>query len=370
MIVTVIRTWSEFGELENEWNSLLFRSRAATIFLTWEWIDAWRSAIDDSVNPYVVTVRNDDGGLVAIAPFYLASLRFLKLFRYKTLRAMADNATGAEYPDWFVLEGMESSAPDAIASALAQNSADWDLIWLRNVAGWTKSMNRICESALTAGLHVRKRKTAFSSIELPKSIGEYEQGLSSNRRQQLRRRARRIFEGDSVTIEYCESTRDLPEFLAALFELHQKRWRSVGKDGCFVRKPLEAAFYECFAPMAMANGWLRIFAIKSGEEIKAVQYGYVLDGVFSQLQEGFDPDFLKGVGNGLRHKVIENCIAEGVQIYDFLGGISDHKRNWGAEVRFGYDIMIGSRSLKTAMLFWQAIWPSGRYMDDSEMVTA
>ena len=57
------------------------------------------------------------------------------------------------------------------------------------------------------------------------------------------------------------------------------------------------------------------------------------------------------------------CIRDGIRTYDFLGGMTEHKRRWSAKERVGYDVMIGAPSVKTALLFWKSIWPTGRFMD-------
>ena len=114
--------------------------------------------------------------------------------------------------------------------------------------------------------------------------------------------------------------------------------------------------------MAWERGWLRFFAVREGPAFKAVQIGYVYDGVFHQLQEGFDPAGLAGIGNVLRGKAIEASIQEGVRAYDFLGGFGEHKRRWGARPRIGYDLLLGRRSLRTLPLFAAGFWPTGRYL--------
>ena len=63
--------------------------------------------------------------------------------------------------------------------------------------------------------------------------------------------------------------------------------------------------------------------------------------------------------------VIEQCIDAGVQDYDFLGGVSEHKRRWGAQERDGCDLFIAHPSkLKNKLLFSTEVWPSGRFIDE------
>jgi CelD/BcsL family acetyltransferase involved in cellulose biosynthesis len=98
--------------------------------------------------------------------------------------------------------------------------------------------------------------------------------------------------------------------------------------------------------------------------MQAVQIGYVYNGEYLAMQEGFNPDFASGVGNVLRHVSIEKLIEEGLKSYDFLGGVSEHKELWQAEERLGHDLLIARPSFKNRLIFQSEIWPTGRYLTE------
>ena len=296
-------------------------------------------------------------------------MRLLGTLDLRTLRFMADVATGSEYPDWIVDRDVENEVNLQIARELRRNSQDWDIIWLPKVSGWTNAETRIAKAAEEAGLSVRMRKCEFSAAELPSRMADFEAGFAARRRQQMRRNNRKIGKIDGIEFVRCQNLGELPEFLDALFDLHQRRWEDVGIDGCFKRKPVEKRFYREFAPVAFENGWLALFGVKRSGIFKAVQFGYYYDGVFLQLQEGYDPNFRSGVGNALRHHVISASIDAGIREYDFLAGPSEHKRRWSAKVRDGYDILIGSDSLASRLMTSGGIWPSGRFATQRDLVT-
>ncbi len=363
-LVQVIRNWGEFEDLEQEWNSLLYRSRASSIFLTWEWIRSWRAATRDAVEPYCIAVRNINGELVGIAPLYKTSMKFLGVLPYRMLRFMADVATGFEYPDWIVEKGLEDLVGDAIMRELRINSNEWDTVWLPRMSGWTGAFERIGIAALRSGLLVHERAAKFGALDLGPSLEKYELALSRSGRQQVRRNSRKIRNIDGVEFCKCSRSDELDDYLTAFFELHQIRWESAGLDGTFACKSAEEAFYRHFVPVAFRNGWLSIYGLRYHDEFKAVQLGYVFDATYYQMQEGYDPDFAQGAGNALRHFAIEDCIDTGVHSYDFLGGWTEHKRRWGARLRFGHEVFLGSPKLKCRALFFREIWPSGRYVKE------
>jgi CelD/BcsL family acetyltransferase involved in cellulose biosynthesis len=362
MSADIVSEWSALAPLEAEWNGLLGRSRADTIFLRWEWIRAWQEVAGEWIRPFAVIVRDSAGTLAGIAPFYLTEYRLGRLVPYRVLRVMADYATGAEYPDWIVRTDCETRAAQAIAAALGEARARWDCIWMPNVAGWTGALERIVEACRQERFSYHVRPQSFGVVDLPDSTEAYIKALSLKTRQNLQTEMKRVRKRCGITMSRCESSGQLPRFLEALFDLHHRRWKERGEEGTFRRKPNEAHFYRRFAPVALQKGWLWLSGLEEDGDLKAVQIGYVYDGVFHSMQEGFDPSYIKGVGNVLRAKIIEACIGTGLKAYDFLGEMSDHKRRWLAQERTGHDLFIGHGSLKNRMLFGREIWPTGRFL--------
>jgi CelD/BcsL family acetyltransferase involved in cellulose biosynthesis len=365
MKVDILDHWEQVETLEPEWNSLLVTSKANTIFLTWEWISTWAKAGGKMNPPFVICVRDVAGNLVGIAPFYMSKLRLSNIIPYRTLRIMADVATGAEYPDLIVSPQAEQEVTRIMIDTLVRSRSRWDCLWLPNVASWTGAEGRLLNPCHEAGLVSRARPCDFGVVELPDNMNAYLRALSSNKRQQLRAETKRISRRTAVSIKRCEMAGQIPRFLEALFDLHHRRWKTREEEGSFRRKPQLVEFYKQFVPRAHERGWLWLFALEDQAEIKAVQLGYVYNNTFCQIQEGFDPDYEKGVGNVLRAHVIEACITAGVSTFDFLGEMSEHKRRWGAQIRTGSDLFIGRQRLKNKPLFSVGLWPTGRFLRPS-----
>lgn len=365
MRVAVLRSWEALDDLGAEWNELLSASRADTVFLTWEWLSAWRRAIEGMVEPFVVSVRTEDGRLVGLGPFYRCSLVLRGgLVRYRCLRTLGDYPTGAEYPDWIVHREFETEAARTIASTLAEatRAGHWDLLWLPHLSGWSGAFERITAACAAAGLHWQARPTDFAAIALPDSFEEYVRCLGRSARQKLHRSLRKVFERNGAVFECCERPEQLSEYLEALFELNTRRWAAVGSSGTFVRKPREACFYREFAPVALARGWLVLAGLRLGGRLCAVDIGYRYGGRFFYLQGGFDPHGPQGLGHALRSRIIAHLIELKVQEFDFLGTVTDYKRDFGGQVRYGHQLLVARLGLKTAPLRALRLWPTGRYL--------
>jgi CelD/BcsL family acetyltransferase involved in cellulose biosynthesis len=359
---SLIKDWSGVRALAPEWNALLAQSRADTLFLTWEWIEAWIDVTQERHRPFVIVVRDEQDRLCGIAPFYVSAYRLVGVLPFRMLRVLADDATGSEYPDWIIDRHCAPAVEAQIAVTLNELPKHWDGVWLPNLSGWTGAERDLSGVLGNHGCRSQRRSVAFCSIALPDSLARYEGGLSKVQREQTRRKCRKILNQADVHITRCEAPEEIGTYLEALFDLHHRRWQLRGDPGSFERRPELQLFYRRFLPVALRKGWLRLYALREAEAFRALQLGYVYNNVFYQIQEGFDPDFTSGAGNVLRHKVIEACIAEGVGTYDLLAGASEHKRRWGAATREGHDLFVGRPGALTRLLVAAGIWPTGRYL--------
>jgi len=360
--VEIVTSREELEFYAKEWNELLASSDADTIFLTWEWISTWLDSVYPDGELLVVFVRDNNARLIGIAPFYLSDIHFLGLIKYRCLRIIGDCQSGGEYGDIIVRRGFEYAAMACVMQELLRYYKVWDCIWIPNMAGWIDVHERFSKVCKEFELYMHERICEFSSFRLPDTHEAYLKQLSRNRREQIRRKTKQLEKSHDVESIRCDHPDKLPQFLSDLFTLHRKRWESVGQAGSFVRRPPMKRFYESFAPIALHKGWLHLHALKVDGVVCAIQYGYAYEGVFSQLQEGYDPAAFEGIGNVLRNQVIEVCIEKGLHEYDFLGGFTEHKRRWGAEQRKGLALFIGRRSLKNQLLFWKNVWPTGRFI--------
>jgi CelD/BcsL family acetyltransferase involved in cellulose biosynthesis len=361
MRVDTVHDWTALHSLAGEWDDLLRASVSDTIFLTWDWLQAWKNVIGHRFELQVLVVRDDQGALVGLGPFYRARYRLLGSLPFRILRQIGDYQTGSECLDWILRRDCAEEASRAIARALAA-APGWDGLWMPQVPGWTGAAERLRRTCAEEGLSFRERPRDFAALELPATYAAYLAALSANARSTLQRRRRQVVGQEGAVFSQCRSAEELPAYLDALFDLNDRRWQKVGQRGAFAKKPLAARFYREFSRPALQRGWLRLYALKMAQVFKAVQIGYVYNGAFFQIQEGFDPDGPTGIGNVLRGQVIESLIEEGVRVYDFLGDYTDHKRRWRGVRRDGVDLLIWRPTVTNLLPYRVGVWPTGRFL--------
>lgn len=364
MRVELIDHRQRLASLAGEWNDLLARSRADSVFLTWEFVTAWLDVLRPQCELRVLAVRDEEGCLAGIAPFYLAPLKLVGALPYRCLRVLGDEGSAADYPDIIADTQREPEVLAALADALTDLSG-WDCLWMARVATWRGAVDRIQALCDRAGFSIRTRGRPFSIIYLPASFDDYLNLLSKKTRYNLRRGRRQCEDLGPTRMITCANTGDIPLFLDELVRLHQSHWESAGDMGTFRRHPDLRLFFEEAARRMLSRGWLRLSGLEIRGQMHAAQYGFAYRGTYSAIQEGYDPGLAEvtcGVGNVARAAAIEGAIAEGLRVYDFLDGDTWHKQRWGAEVHEGHDLFVQRQSIRTLPLRAGRVWPTGRYL--------
>lgn len=85
-IVTTMEQWTT---LKGEWDALLARSRASSVFMTWAWLDTWLSIRAPRPSIFVICVRDAGGQLIGVAPYYASEYVLVKTIPYRALISMS-----------------------------------------------------------------------------------------------------------------------------------------------------------------------------------------------------------------------------------------------------------------------------------------
>lgn len=321
--VTVVRDPARLPALGAEWDALLARSAADTVFLTWDWLSTWWDVYGAELEPCVVLVR-ENGRLVAGAPLKIESRRRYGM-RVRQLEFIGTGrAVCPDFLDFVVEAGREAELVPAILDAL-RRAPGWDRLALSDVL--TSSPGRAAlEGAMTAA-RLRpfvQTGTVCPYLPLPATWAEMEQRLTHNFRRNHRKKRRRL----GAELAVWQPGQDVGEAMATLATLHQGRMETSGRGGNF-RKSDYRDFHERFAARAAERGWLYMaFLRKDGRSI-AGRYGFLYKGTYFAYQSGFDPALAdESPGEILLGMVIEELIGRGAREFNFLRGPQPHKFHW------------------------------------------
>ena len=328
--VETIGDLDAFRDLREEWTHLLAASCADHLFLSWEWLYTWWTHLAGNRRLFLLAVRRD-GELIGLAPLAVTPGRRISLAPLSSLAFLGTGSVGSDYLDLIAARGRESEVLDALASrAGGQRLA---LI-----------LNQVARPSSAAALTERLARRGWRWTERPKDVcpfipldgttwASYLSGLSGHHRSNFRRRLANLERAFDVRFERADSEAAREAALETLLELHRRRWDGRGGSTAFHSEALRN-FHRAWTRVALARGWLRLFAMRLDGRPVGALYGFRYRETFGFYQIGFDPGYARhGIGQVMVGLAIKSAIEEGAREFDFLHGDERYKFDWARQVR-------------------------------------
>ena len=307
-------------------------SASDTLFLTWEWCEAWWRNYGNA-RPLCVLAACEGEELLGIAPLFIDSERHYG-GKWTTLRFIGDGSHDSDYLDCFTQRGREAQVVSAFATFLTTHASDrgieWDELDLHGPLAGSPCASAWEEAANKRGWQLTKTPITCAVLLFQTSWDAYLQSLKPRFRSKVRSCMGFFEQNAPNSLQKCGEAQEIPSWLETLFDLHGRRWNSRGQPGVFGNTD-KRAFYLDFSRKALERGWLVFHRLNWGERTLALQYGFVYRNRFLLLQEGYDPDFeTLRPGVALRGLLMRHFLEAGLHEYDFLAGFSSYKQEWGA----------------------------------------
>ncbi len=344
MLVRTLHTENEFRALEEEWNLLLQNSASNTIFLTWEWMHTWWKYYGSGKSLFIITVRDEEGRLVGLAPLCIKKVGFHGLASLKTLAFLGTDEVCSDYLDFITAPEKSEEVLKAVFDCLGAHSSLWDCILLSDMPETSGTLDFILNAPGSGNFVTEVNECPY--IALPDTYESYLQGLGKNTRYNLGRRTKALDSRFKAKFSVHDGPDDIENALEGLFELHGKRREMIGKEGRFLLKNL-MSFHREVSRILTKGGISRIYSLGSGRETVAMLYGFRYSNRFFYYQSGMDPEYEKqSVGMVLMGHCIRDSILGGLNEFDFLRGNEAYKSKWTKTSRKTVDIILKSGSLK------------------------
>jgi CelD/BcsL family acetyltransferase involved in cellulose biosynthesis len=352
--VACIEDTAGFRALRREWADLHTACPYATPFNSWDWLFSWWQAYGGPQLLRILTFRSGPT-LIGVAPFFLASERTDIGVRCRVLRLIGDGSFDSDYLGILAARDSLPHVADLLVQWLRDGSG-WDALVLREMSTASNQAATLQPALQRAGLRTRLETGRTALLDLPASFDEFLHG----RRARFRTKIRSLLKGlDAAGIMLetrCERPLQLRTRLRSLYALHQQRWTASGEAGVFANAA-RRSFYRRFVPRFERRGWLRLYSLRSGNDYVAHQLCFGGNGVTYLLQEGFDTSQASAsYGQMLRAAVMRHLIQSGERHYDFLGGFSRHKEEWGAREEPSHHLTAARSTWRGRLYFALPAW--------------
>lgn len=339
---------SEFEGLKDIWNQVLQNSRDNDVFSTWEWIRCWWQHFGKE-RKLRILVAKEDNEIIGFAPLMVSKYSFLHLGKFHKLELIG--SPDADYNN-FVISKKEHECLNLFLKHLSQSS-DWDMLEFRDIREGSVSaqvLNKVCGSP-DSKLNF-EMGTVCPYVTLPESTELFMNSLSANMRRNLRRKMRKLQETYNVEFKDYNKFASVDEAMDTFFDLHQRRWNSIGERGAFASAAF-CAFHRDIAKAFSRTGWLALDFLTLDDEPVSVEYSFDYGLKKYGYLTGFNPDFGRySVGMISKLYVIEESIRKGFREYDFTRGLESYKTSWTAAVRKNFVVRVACKGCFAKMYNW------------------
>lgn len=320
---------SAINPIADEWRALCEEGVSNQPFFRPEWFEAFLRAFEPRAKLRLVTARRA-GRLRAVLPLLeeRAIVCGLPVRRLRSPTNIHSNRF-----DVTVGAGDSQEALASLWKAL-RDDASWDLLEFQDVA-----LEGQARHVLTLAAADRFPTGVWHSMNTPYVSFEDKQGdlesvlgkSGSSHFTHLRKKSRRLEKTGPVKLERVHSFS--AEILAHFYELEAASWK--GRAGTSISDDINVRrFYDLIAEAAAANGYLDIRVLRCGDEIAAMNYSFSLDHKHLIPKTTYAEKFSQcSPGQLIMRDVLQSCLDDKVDEFDFLGPMAPWKAHWTSQAR-------------------------------------
>lgn len=309
-----------FEALHPEWNTLVQNSGGNTPFSTWEFLATWWDVYGTG-QLWLISARTDDGKLVGLMPMCLNDNRLL---------CSIGGLDVTDYCDVIVHRDHEIAVYNAFSDFLFSHRDDFSGISFYNLRPDAPTRTYFCDLFQAKGCQITQKQVEVTPhILLPTTSDGYYDMLDKKQRGEIRRKMRRAEAGVEETIDWyvVGAEHDIHAHIQTFFDLMAS---SSPQKAQFLQNPQHRAFFQKLIPRMHEAGWLRLAFLRVDGTPCASYLNFDYDKRIWVYNSGFSYQYESlSTGIVLLVYLIEDAIARGYTVFDFLRGNETYKYRMG-----------------------------------------
>lgn len=341
----VITDSSQFYALKDEWNSLLQKSHTNTIFLTWEWVYTWWEVFGEGGDLFIITVRNEKGELVGIAPLFIKKTKYYK-FPVKEITFIGIGHSDRQ--DFIILKN-DTAIIKEIVSKIYEGKDKWDIVHLDQIP----SASLLVSGCLSMNF---KPEIEFSSLcpylNIENDWENYFNSLDRRFRYDIRTKTKQLNNLGRYEFKLVRRVNNIGELLTYIEDIEIKSKKnnteeaffSVGKNKYFLSK---------FLTLSMGNNWLAFSTLTVDNNLLAYSLGFIFNNIHYGYNTAYDINYHKySPGKIVINETIKWFFENKnvIKMFDFSRGGTDIKAKWTSEVQKHLRIVFFNKSLYSNLI--------------------
>lgn len=321
-------------ELRPAWDELAAADPDPNVFLTWPWTHTWWEhfgAGRPGSRLHVAVVR-DGHRVVAIAPLHLARVGVGPL-RATVVQRIAHDA--GDYGGVLLAPGADAAVGVLVDHLGALLHGGATVVVLSRLPGDARCTTLLGEELVRRAATIEPVVTELGGTCLYVDVrGGYPLAKKA-KKHKIRQRLRRLEEqhGEVAFVRHTGPT--LEEGIRRFVALHDRRWAELDEpmQGLMADDAGRAFLLDALRALD-ATGRLVLLSLEAGGEPVAVELDLVQGRRQFLFKGAFDPRFAAySPGQLLHHKVFEDGLAAGIEVFDFCRGDAQYKRRWADQER-------------------------------------
>jgi CelD/BcsL family acetyltransferase involved in cellulose biosynthesis len=304
-------------EIASEWRRLYIADVNATPFSSLEWGSAWAAHLAGGARPHVLLAEagSDVVGLIPLVQ--------RRRGPFRTLEMLGEGP--ADYWDILAEPDSAGAVREAFSRWLTRNAARWDAWVIKGVVEGSATEQAVRRAGLRFG---SQPSMIAPRLSLRSSFDEWLAHLPSDRRSNIRRRARRLVEA-GASYHRIGTTDDVPASVQRWQALRERQWASRGQRMTALHRSARFRSFITDLVIAMLPTGEVVFRELRVDGAVIGSYIDFADAttVYSYLG-GFDPSLARlGIGTVATADAIREGIESGRSCFDFLIG-QEHYKYW------------------------------------------
>lgn len=324
----IVRDDHTFAALRGEWTDLAAADPEPNIFLTWPWAHTWwqRFGQGRPHHELHIAVVRDAVGVVGIAPLYSSRVGAGPVF---TTAIQRINHDAGDYGGMLLGRRADEAVALLVDHLGAQLHGGRAVVVLSRLASDARFTGLLGDELVRHAATIEPLVESIDTCLLTDVSGEFNLNKLA-KKHKIRQRLRRLGEAHDP-VEFVVHTGDTLEAgLDRLVTLHDRRWEEIDDPMQGLLADGEHQQFLLDAIRALdAEGMVRLLSIEAAGTPVAVELDFVHQRRVFLFKGAFDPDFAEfSPGQLLTHKVFEDGLAAGIEVFDFCRGDVPYKRRW------------------------------------------
>lgn len=336
----------KIAALSDGWRALTSAGTFAEPFYQPEWFAAFVESFARHQRALALTVWSDTQ-LRGIAPLLLSRSFFggIPARAYRSLSGIHS----CRYD--VILDEADSHHIVKLMWNTLQQDNSWDVVEAEDVplgGAFCRLMEEAQSSGYLVGVWPTRRMPVLSLPSQGSDPLSHCPRQFKSIRSRLKSRLRQLQEQGEVVFDVHTSEYEEP--LRRFLLLESSGWKGAAKSA-IASSLVTTRFYAEMAEALSKRGMLRMYSLRVGQDLIAMQLGVAMNGAYYSPKVAYEEAFARySPGQVLNQFVISDLSSNGFHLYDFLGPCASWKMVWTASVREHQNCYIFRPTLRGRLL--------------------